>query len=118
MMKKSTWGMSAMSEKTKVEARMFNPFENFTGRLDKEFQCKPVNVEYSCGNCCKKAEGGILSLIGKDFIELTADDDSIDVFTFVAGVDKPFKQSVREILIPLDNICSIQRAAKKKRDDY
>jgi len=115
-MKEKQKGEDVMSENNKAEARMFNPFENFTGRLDKEFQCKVVNVEYSCGNCCKKAEGGILSLIGKDFIELTADDDSIDVLTFVAGIDKPFKQRVREILIPLDNICSVQRAAKKKYD--
>ena len=48
----------AMSENNKVEARMFNPFENFTGRLDKEFQCKVVNVEYSpCGNYYSKSKG-------------------------------------------------------------
>jgi hypothetical protein len=107
-----------MSEnQTKVEARAFNPFENFTGRLDKEFQCKVVNVEYCCGDCCKKAEGGILSLIGKDFVELTADDDFIDVLTFVPGVKEPFKQKVKAIIIPGHRICSVQRASKKRHDD-
>jgi hypothetical protein len=42
-----------------VEAKAFNPFQNFIGRLDKDFQCKVVNVEFSCGECCKKAVAGI-----------------------------------------------------------
>lgn len=98
-----------------MEAKAFNPFQNFIGQLDKNFQCKEVNVEFSCGDCCKKAVGGILTLIGRDFIELTSD-DSFDVLTFIPGVKEPFKERVRVIIIPLDRVCSVERPAKKHGD--
>ena len=37
-----------------VEAKAFNPFQNFIGMLDKDFQCKVVNVEFSAENAVKK----------------------------------------------------------------
>lgn len=110
-----------MSENPEIskgaEVKAFNPFQNFTGRLDVEFQCKRVNVEFCCGNCCKKAVGGILTLIGRDFIELTSD-CPFEVLTFVPGVAVPFKEWVRAIIIPLDRVCSVERPSScSKHDD-
>ncbi len=91
--------------------------DNFLRRLAARFQDKVVNVEFFCGECCKKAKGGKLTLIGRDFIELTADDyDEIEVLTFSGGnlVDTEF---VDVIIIPLSQVCSVEIPEKCKDDD-
>lgn len=100
-----------------VEAKAFNPFQNFIGRLDKDFQCKVVNVEFSCGDCCKKAVEGVLTLIGRDFIELTSE-RSFEVLTFIPGIKEPFRERVRAIIIPLERVCSVERPSFKKHEDH
>ncbi|QGP92979.1 hypothetical protein MGLY_23730 [Neomoorella glycerini] len=82
--------------------------ENFIRRLASRFQDRVVNVEFFCGECCKKAKGGELTLIGRDFIELTAAEDyEIEVITFSGGdvVDNEF---VEVIIIPLSQVCSVE----------
>ena len=83
-----------------VEAKAFNPFQNFIGS----------------GECCKKAVGGILTLIGRDFIELTSD-HSFEVLTFIPGVAAPFRERVRVIIIPLERVCSVERPCPHKKHD-
>ncbi|MDN5327277.1 MAG: hypothetical protein PWP41_1973 [Moorella sp. (in: firmicutes)] len=91
--------------------------ENFIRRLASRFQDRVVNVEFFCGECCKKAKGGKLKLIGRDFIELTEVDNlEIEVITFSGGhvVDNEF---VDVIIIPLSQVCSVEIPEKCNDDD-
>ncbi|AOQ24454.1 hypothetical protein MTAT_23020 [Moorella thermoacetica] len=49
--------------------------DNFLRRLAARFQDRVANVEFFCGECCKKDKGGKLTLVGRDFIELIEVDD-------------------------------------------
>lgn len=91
--------------------------ENFIRRLASRFQGRVVNVEFFCGECCKKAKGGKLTLIGRDFIELTEVDDlEIEVIT-ISGGDVVDTEFVDVIIIPLSQVCSVEIPEKCKDDE-
>lgn len=68
-----------------------------------------VDVEFSCGECCKKAFGGKLAFIGSDFILLSRPDltQPILVKAFSAG-KLVAKEFVSLIFIPFEHVCSIE----------
>ncbi|SMB91845.1 hypothetical protein SAMN00808754_0534 [Thermanaeromonas toyohensis ToBE] len=83
-------------------------FENFIVRLVRRFQDKVVNVEFFCGECCKKAVGGTLTLVGRDFLELEApQEEKIQVFT-ISGGTIVLEELVEAIIIPLKQVCSVE----------
>jgi len=85
------------------------PFENIRDRIECFWQDKIVAVEFECGDCCKKAEFGKLKFVGIDFIELTqVDKIPLKVKKFIAGVKKGIEVKLDRVIIPLDNVCSIE----------
>lgn len=89
------------------------PLESLKQRIECFWQDKIVAVEFECGDCCKKAEFGKLRFVGIDFIELTrVDKIPLKVIVFLAGVGKVKEIKVDRIIIPLDNVCSIQTVQK------
>ncbi|GAB4271784.1 hypothetical protein [Thermincola ferriacetica] len=71
----------------------------------KRFIGKNLNVEFECNGCCKRAIGGVLTIVGDDFIELTG---TITIVTLVPGFPHPIKKNATTILIPLARVCSIE----------
>ncbi len=91
----------------------FIPFLGITGVVKDRFLDKVVDVEFECGECCKKVFGGRLALIGNDFILLSQVHLSkpILVKAFSAG-KLVVKEFVESIIIPFDRVCSIEIRAK------
>lgn len=91
--------------------RTLSPLQNFNERLDTDFQDRLVNVEFFCGDCCKKVIGGILTRIGKDFIEVTAVTPFTPflILTFFPGQCLPLVEIATAIIIPLKQVCSVER---------
>lgn len=85
--------------------------QEFEERLDTDYQDRLVNVEFFCGECCKKVVGGILTRIGKDFIEVTAAIPFTPflVLTFFGGSSIPVVETATAIIIPLKQVCSVER---------
>jgi len=81
--------------------------ESFIERLDEAFQDRVVTVEFSCRDCCKKAIGGILTRIGKDFIELSSV-LPFPIVTFFPGNIVPLVEFATSAIIPLDNVCGVE----------
>ncbi|HHV79628.1 MAG TPA: hypothetical protein GXX40_08505 [Firmicutes bacterium] len=91
-------------------------FENFLSRL-RRLQDSRVNVEFFCGNCCKKAIGGTLSKIGTNFIELTAHHElQIEVITFFN--ETTFSQFVDGIVIPITQVCSVELIEEEEENNH
>ena len=83
---------------------LFHP-RDFVKKL-KEFLKKRINVEFECGNCCKRVTGGTLVEVGSDFIRLEGD---INIIIFIPGLTKPIIKKARIIVIPIIRICDIER---------
>ncbi|MFZ5633153.1 MAG: hypothetical protein ACOY40_09935 [Bacillota bacterium] len=49
-----------------------------------------------------------MSRIGADFIELSST-TPFQVLTFIPGVATPFVENIRVIIIPLRQVCSVER---------
>lgn len=92
-----------------VEATALFPVLDITGVIRDRFLDRIVDVEFECGECCKKAFGGNLALIGCNFILLSQTHPSkpILVKAFSAG-KLVIKEFISSILIPLDRVCSIE----------
>jgi hypothetical protein len=89
--------------------------ETFVFELKEEFLNRVVNVEFCCGDHVKKAKNGRLIEVGKDFIELVADDEAIEVILF--GEEKQIdEERVAKIIIPIDHVCSVEDPCRKKCD--
>ena len=82
-----------------------NHTESFIYRVKKTFKGKVVNVEFHCGDCCKKVIKGKLHIVTDSFIELVEDDHSIKVITF--SVAKKFVEHVEKIIIPVKLVFTI-----------
>lgn len=89
--------------------------ETFVFELREEFLNKIVNVEFCCGDHVKKAVEGRLVEVGKDFIELVAEEEAIEVILF-GDDNQQFKERVRKIIIPIERICSVEDPCRKKHD--
>lgn len=85
------------------------PVLDIAGVIRDRFLSRVVDVEFECGECCKKAFGGNLALIGNGFILLSQTHPSkpILVKAFSAG-KLVVKEFVSLIFIPFDRVCSIE----------
>ncbi len=90
--------------------------ETFVFELREEFLNRIVNVEFCCGGHVKKAVEGRLVEVGRDFIELVAVDEAIEVILF-GDDNQQFIERVLKIIIPIDHICSVEDPCKKKKHD-
>ncbi|MGD0152841.1 MAG: hypothetical protein ABSC17_03620 [Thermacetogeniaceae bacterium] len=90
--------------------------ETFVFELKEEFLNKIVNVEFCCGGHVKKAVGGRLVEVGRDFIELVAVEETLDVILF-GNANEQFTEHVGKIIIPIDHICSVEDPCKKKKHE-
>lgn len=87
----------------------FVPIMDITAVIRDRFLDQVVDVEFECGECCKKAFGGNLLLVGCDFILLTqvCPTEPILVKAFSAG-NLVIKEFVSSIIIPFNRICSVE----------
>ncbi|AFV12597.1 hypothetical protein Tph_c24100 [Thermacetogenium phaeum DSM 12270] len=96
---------------------VMDAFEAFSSVLTDNFHKKKVNVEFFCGECCKKAVKGKLEHIDRHVIILDGDEKDIKVITF--GDKGPIDiEFVEKIIIPIKNICSVEIPSRDdKRED-
>lgn len=86
---------------------VINTFEAFSSTVMENFHEKKVNVEFFCGECCKKAIKGKLEHIDPFVIILSGDKNDIKVITF--GDHGPIDiEFVEKIIIPVRNVCSVE----------
>ena len=85
---------------------------DFLKFLEKNFQDKPVAVEFECGGCCKKAIG-VLTCIAPNFIRLESEDDEevpfVRVTTLCPSMNCPIEECSKEIVIKECSIISVER---------
>jgi hypothetical protein len=86
--------------------------ETFVYELKEEFLNKQVNVEFCCGAHVKKAVGGRLVEVGKDFIELVRTDDHAIVVILFGDDNQKYRELDEKIIIPLDHVCSVEDPCK------
>ncbi len=86
--------------------------ETFVYELKEEFLNKQVNVEFCCGAHVKKAIGGRLVEVGKDFIELVRTDDNAIVVILFGDENQKYRELDEKIIIPLDHVCSVEDPCK------
>lgn len=95
------------NQELEVNLQMFRPHECFQRRLGEEFQDQIVVVEFCCGQFLKKAIG-VLTLIGKDFVELVAirgDVIAVDIYGPSGIIDT---EEAASIIIPLDRVAGVE----------
>ncbi len=85
---------------------------DFLKFLEKNFQNKPVAVEFECGGCCKKAIG-VLTCIAPNFIRLESEDDHevpfVRITTLCPSMPCPVEECAKEIVIKECSIIAIER---------
>lgn len=85
---------------------------DFLKFLEKNFQDKPVAVEFECGGCCKKAIG-VLTCITPSFIRLESEDDEevpfVRITTLCPSMNCPVEECAKEIIIKECSIIAIER---------
>lgn len=86
--------------------------ETFVYESKEEFLNKQVNVEFCCGAHVKKAIGGLLVEVGKDFIELVRTDDNAIVVILFGDENQKYRELDEKIIIPLDHVCSVEDPCK------
>lgn len=73
------------------------------------FQGAVVNVDYSdSSGVAKRVFGAPLTLIGSDFIELSAS-SPFPVFSIVTSMPVPFVELVNTLVIPISNILDVRK---------
>jgi hypothetical protein len=90
--------------------------ENFVYELREEFLNKRVNVEFCCGSHVKKAIGGRLVEVGRDFIELVRSDDDAIVVILFGDDNQKYRELDEKIIIPLDHVCSVEDPCRPCKD--
>ncbi|MGD0622000.1 MAG: hypothetical protein ABSA82_06015 [Thermacetogeniaceae bacterium] len=86
--------------------------ETLVFELKEEFLNKQVNVEFCCGQHVKKAVGGRLVEVGRDFIELVRTDDQAITVILFGDDNQKYQELDEKIIIPLDRVCSVEDPCK------
>jgi hypothetical protein len=86
--------------------------ETLVFELREEFLNKQVNVEFCCGEHVKKAVGGSLVEVGRDFIELVRTDDHAITVILFGDDNQKYRELDERIIIPLDRVCSVEDPCK------
>ncbi|MFW5971929.1 MAG: hypothetical protein ACOCRL_00420 [Bacillota bacterium] len=95
------------NQELEVNLQMFRPHESFQRRLDENFQDQLVVVEFCCGQFLKKAMG-VLTLIGKDFIELTAFSNDIVTIDIYGPKGIVETEEAASIIIPIERVAGVE----------
>jgi hypothetical protein len=99
------------------EEKAFDLFgETLVYELREEFLNKQVNVEFCCGAHVKKAIGGRLVEVGRDFIELVRSDDHAITVVLFGDDNQKYRELDEKIIIPLDHVCSVEDPCKPCKD--